>query len=53
MILMARAGISADAVANMCHAELAAWFGDILESLGIKNPDGGVIISKRQPKPAE
>lgn len=52
MILMAKAGISAEAVANMCHAELAAWFDDILASLGIKKPsDDGVIISRRLPKP--
>ena len=49
---MAKAGIGADAVRDMCHAELVAWFGDILDSLGVKKPtDDGVIISRRLPKP--
>lgn len=51
---MAKAGISADAVVAMCHAELVAWFGDILDSLGVKKPaDDGVIISRRMPKPSK
>ena len=37
----------------MPHAELAAWFDDILLSLGVKKAEEGkVIISKRQPRPA-
>lgn len=53
MILMAKAGIGAQAVAAMPHAELAAWFDDILLSLGVKKAEEGkVIISKRQPRPA-
>lgn len=49
---MAKAGIGADAVRQMCHAELEAWFDDILESLGIKTPkEEGVIVSKRLRKP--
>lgn len=51
---MAKAGIGADAVRQMCHAELAAWFDDILASLGIKTPkDDGVIISRRKKKPED
>lgn len=51
---MAKAGVSADAVLAMCHAELAAWFGDILESLGVKKPsDEGLIISRRLKKPSD
>ena len=54
VILMAKASIGADAVRQMCHAELAAWFDDILASLGIKTPkDDGVIISRRQKKPED
>lgn len=49
---MAKAGIGADAVRQMCHAELAAWFEDILSSLGIKTPkEEGVIMSRRLKKP--
>lgn len=49
---MAKAGIGADAVRQMCHAELSAWFEDILSSLGIKTPkEEGVIVSKRLRKP--
>ncbi|ADY95667.1 hypothetical protein NMBH4476_1062 [Neisseria meningitidis H44/76] len=37
---------------DMCHAELSAWFEDILSSLGIKTPkEEGVIVSKRLRKP--
>ncbi|WP_274571553.1 TetR family transcriptional regulator [Neisseria leonii] len=52
---MAKAGIGAAEVRNMCHAELAAWFDDILLSMGMKRPVGGdgVIISRRRPKPAD
>lgn len=47
-----KAGIGADAVRDMCHAELSAWFEDILSSLGIKTPkEEGVIVSKRLRKP--
>lgn len=53
MILMAKAGIGSDAVAAMCHAELAAWFDDILLSLGVKPEGDGVIVSKRLKKPKE
>ena len=53
MILMAKAGIAAEAVAAMPHAELAAWFDDILLSLGVKKAEEGKVInSKRQPRPA-
>lgn len=49
---MAKAGIGAERVENMCHAELVAWFDDILASMGVKKPkDEGVIISRRMPKP--
>lgn len=52
VILMAKAGIGADAVRDMCHAELSAWFEDILSSLGIKTlKEEGVIVSKRLRKP--
>lgn len=52
MILMAKAGIGSEAVAAMCHAELAAWVDDVLLSLGVKpESDGGVIVSKRLKKP--
>lgn len=52
MIIMAKSGIGADAVAQMCHAELSAWLDDVLQSLGVKVPtDEGVIVSRRQPKP--
>ncbi|WP_304671654.1 hypothetical protein [Neisseria blantyrii] len=44
--------MGAQAVQKMCHAELAAWFEDILSGLGIKTPkDGGVIVSQRLKKP--
>ncbi|MFV2030592.1 TetR family transcriptional regulator [Neisseria sp. S1] len=50
---MAKAGLPAETVAAMCHAELMAWFDDVLASLGIKQPkDDGVIISQRHPKPS-
>ena len=47
---MAKSGIGADAVADMCHAELSAWLADVLQSLGAKVPtDDGVIVSRRLP----
>ena len=49
---MAKSGIPADAVAQMCHAELMAWLDDVLGSLGVKTPsDDGIIVSRRLPKP--
>lgn len=52
MIIMTKSGIGADAVAQMCPAELSAWLDDVLQSLGIKVPaDEGVIVSRRLPKP--
>lgn len=51
MILMAKAGIGAQAVAAMPHAELAAWFDDILLSLGVPPQNEGVIVSKRLKRP--
>lgn len=52
MIIMAKSGIGADAVAQMCHAELSAWLDDVLQSLGVKVPSNeGVIVSHRLPKP--
>ena len=54
MILMAKAGIGRAETAAMCHAELSAWFDDILTSLGVKRPsEEGLIISRRMPKPQE
>ncbi|STZ75570.1 hypothetical protein [Bergeriella denitrificans] len=53
---MAKAGIGAAEVREMCHAELAAWFDDILQSLGVKRPSAGgegMIISRRQSKPQD
>ena len=50
VIIMAKSGIGADAVAGMCHAELSAWLADVLQSLGAKVPtDDGVIVSRRLP----
>lgn len=50
---MAKAGVGADAVAAMCHAELSAWLDDVLASLGVKVPkDEQVIVSRRLPKPS-
>ena len=37
---MAKAGIGADAVRQMCHAELSAWFEDIPVELGHQNAEG-------------
>ncbi|MDO4434387.1 MAG: TetR family transcriptional regulator [Alysiella sp.] len=51
---MAKAGVGADAVAAMCHAELSAWLDDVLTSLGIKQSSNeGVIVSRRLPKPTD
>lgn len=52
MILLAKAGLSAPEVSQMCHAELTAWADDVLDSLGVKREvEGKVIVSQRRPRP--
>lgn len=49
---MAKAGLTVHQVENMCHAELIAWFDDVLNSLGVpkkaNKQDEGTLISLRR-----
>ena len=48
---MAKSMITPAAIAEMCHAELAAWLETVFESLGIS--DESVIVSQRLKRPSE
>lgn len=46
---MAKAGISSAQTADMSHAELVAWIGDVLLSLGVQKDEGKIISMRRKP----